>query len=75
MASGGFARLLPLEVRCRVEAVGNSSFRFLASLKNKGQLPGWSKYDQCAAKERILDFHYPDPIAFNHLLKKGESSI
>jgi len=44
-------------------------------LKNKGQLPGWSKQDKFTAKEQILDFHYPSSISFNHLLKKGGSSI
>ena len=57
------------------KAAGKSAWRFLDSLKKKGQLPGWSKKDKYAAKKWTLLVHDPNSIAADHLLKKGDSSI
>jgi hypothetical protein len=57
------------------KAAGKSAWRFLDSLKKKGQLPGWSKKDKYAAKKWTLLVRDPNSIAADRLLKKGDSSI
>jgi hypothetical protein len=70
--------LLPLvdkDAERRNQATGKSAYLFLHSLQKKGHLPGWSKTDQFASRAETVQFPTPDSAAFNHLLKKGDSSI
>jgi hypothetical protein len=70
--------LLPLvdeDAERRNQATGKSAYLFLHSLKSKGQLPGWSKTDRSASRAVTVQFPTPDSAAFNHLLKRGDSSI
>jgi hypothetical protein len=57
------------------KAAGKKALRFLESLKKQGQLPGWSKKEKYAHRRETFSFTYPDTVAFNHLQKKGDSSI
>jgi hypothetical protein len=63
------------EAERRDRATGKSAYLFLHSLQKKGQLPGWSKTDQFASRTETVQLPNPDSAAFNHLLKKGDSSI
>ena len=58
-----------------IKAAANAAVKYLHSLKKRGQLPGWSKEDQSANKTEVLQFRYPDSATFDHVLKKGDSSI
>jgi hypothetical protein len=67
--------LIDKELQAAAKAAGKPAFRFLESLKKKGQLPGWSRKDKYAHRRETFTFTYPDTVAFNHLQKKGDSSI
>lgn len=43
-------------------------------LKDRGQLPGWSKDDQIAVDTVNFTYHYPDSVSFV-FPKKGDSSL
>jgi hypothetical protein len=71
-------RRLPLvdkETERRNLATGKSAYLFLHRLQKEGQLPGWSKKDKFASRTEFVQLPNPDSAAFNHLLKKGDSSI
>lgn len=38
---------------------------FLKSLRENGQLPGWSKNEEAAPRHALLHFHYPDSATFD----------
>jgi hypothetical protein len=55
------------------QAVAESAIKILMSLKEKGQMPGWSKNDEATTKIVTFHYHYPDSLTLD-LLKKGDSS-
>jgi hypothetical protein len=57
------------------KAVADQAVRTLVNLKRKGHLPGWSRKDHFANKTEPIELRYPDAATFNHVLKKGDSSI
>jgi hypothetical protein len=67
--------LVDKDAQRRMRATGKSAYLFLHSLQKKGQLPGWWKTDQFASRAETVNFPHPDSAAFDHLLKKGDSSI
>jgi hypothetical protein len=67
--------LIDKALQAEAKAAGKPAFRFLESLKKKGQLPGWSSEDKYAHRRENFAFAYPDTVTFNHLQKKGDSSI
>ena len=47
------------------QAQGKSAGKFLRSLENRGQLPGWSKNDSVAAGRVTFHFFYPCTVIFD----------
>jgi hypothetical protein len=67
--------LVDEETERRNRATGKSAYLCLRRLQKKGQLPGWSKKDKFASRTEFVQLPNPNSAAFNHLLKKGDSSI
>ena len=57
------------------QAAANAAGKLLDRLKRNGRLPGWSRRDKFANRTERIDLRYPDFAAFNHVRKKGDSSI
>jgi hypothetical protein len=55
------------------KAEAESAIQILNGLKEKGQMPGWSKNDEAAAETVTFHFHYPGTLILD-ILKKGDSS-
>jgi hypothetical protein len=67
--------LVDKDAEGRYRATGKSAYLYLHSLQKKGLLPGWSKTDHFASRALTVNFPHPESAAFDHVLKKGESSI
>ena len=67
--------LVDKDAERRYRATGKSAWIFLHHLKKQGQLPGWSKTDHFASRALTVTFPHPESAAFEHVLKKGDSSI
>ena len=67
--------LVDKDAERRYRATGKSAYIFMHRLKNKGQLPGWSKTDRFASRALTVNFPLPETATFEHVQKKGDSSI
>jgi hypothetical protein len=67
--------LVDKDAERRYRATGKSADLYLHSLQKKGQLPGWSKKDKFASRALTVNFPHPESAAFDHVVKKGDSSI
>ncbi len=67
--------LVDKEAERQDRAKGKSAYFFLHRLQKKGQLPGWSKQDKFASRALTVSFPQPNTAAFDHVLRKGDSSI
>jgi len=55
------------------KAAAESAMQVLNRLKEKGQMPGWSKNDEAVTQTVTFHFHYPNSLTLD-LLKKSSSS-
>lgn len=65
---------LEAALRATKYKAAKSVLKYCERLKKRGQLPGWSKDDEIAAKIVTFTYHYPDSVTFE-IPKKGDSSL
>ena len=56
------------------KAAAESAIKILNGLKEKGQMPGWSKNDEAAVETVTFHFHYPDSLTLDFMKKGGSST-
>jgi hypothetical protein len=62
------------ELQAETKSDGKSAAKFLRTLENRGQLPGWSKNDSVAQGRVTLHFFHPGTVTFD-IPKQGDAFI